>query len=170
MTDQNDKNKAWKNPWFLGWMGLLVFVFIVNFSMVFMAITNKPRLLTDDFYKKGKAYSDNRLKLEANKLPWQAKVELPDDISFSQASTFKYHIIDEKSLQPVSPAEVIFYAYRPSDGHYDFSQKMTEIATGQYTTTIKFPLKGIWDIIISAQQDGKEHNTAFNIIARDLDN
>ena len=165
----NKKNSAWHNPWFLSWMGLLVFVLIINTSAVWMAVTKKPRLLTKDFYEKGKAYSDNRLKREAERLKWDAKIERPDNIPFSQSSTFRYQLFDDKH-QLASAEEVIFYAYRPSDGSFDFAKPMQEQSIGKYEVTLKFPLKGIWDIIISAKQNNKEHNTALNIIVRDADN
>jgi len=166
MTSSQNSNVAWRNPWFLGWMGLLVFVLIVNFSMVYLAITNNSRLLTKDFYEKGKAYSDNRLKLEATRLAWQGTLEQPDPIKLNQANYFHYTLIN-KVKETAEPERVIFYAYRPSDGSFDFQRPMKKIKKGQYELSIQFPLKGIWDVMISAQQGEKEHNTALTLIVRE---
>ncbi len=164
MDENKTSNQAWRNPWFLGWMGLLLFVFIVNMSMVYLSIKrNSARLLTADFYEKGKAYSDNRLKLEATKLDWMGQVKKPTEIKLNQPNLFRYTLVNQQK-QVANPDKVIFYAYRPSDGNFDFATPMQEITKGQYQLAVKFPLKGIWDIIISAQKGDKEYNKAFNVI------
>ncbi len=163
-TEMSKKDSAWRSPWVLGWIGLLVAFLIANGTMVYLAVKSRPNLVVKDYYERGRDYEKHLLDRMARDPGWKTKIEAPDDVGVNEPSTFRFVVLDEKG-QPVRPDAVVFHAYRPSDSRRDFSVPMREDTKGHYVAEISFPLKGVWDIIVSATHGKDEYNTSYRLSA-----
>jgi nitrogen fixation protein FixH len=143
---QNNPN-AWRNPWVLGWIVLLLVVVVVNIAMISIAFITNPGLVTDDYYEKGQSYEKNIKTIhEARKaLGWTFSTDFPTNPVMNKPAHYSFNIVDKKGLA-LSEAAVTFSAYRPSDADADFSVTMIETISGRYEANINFPLKGLWEI------------------------
>jgi nitrogen fixation protein FixH len=93
---------------------------------------------------------------------WLMKIDLPDPVLKDEPTLFRFTLVDKAGL-PVTSDGVMFFAYRPSDARRDFSVPMELEAPGRYRATVGFPLKGVWDILVSVQGGEDEYNTARRI-------
>ncbi|MDJ0806122.1 MAG: FixH family protein [Gammaproteobacteria bacterium] len=160
MTDK--KNSAWRSPWVIAWVAMVVIFFTMNLIMIYMATDNSPGLVVDDFYERGQDYEKNMLKRQARDPGWKMRVELPRKIEVDQTVVCRFRVSD-KAGQPVQPDGVTFYAYRPSDKDADFSVPMKLVAPGLYEAEVRFPLLGAWDTLVSARKGEDEFNTPKRI-------
>jgi nitrogen fixation protein FixH len=157
-----DKNSAWRSPWVIGWVVMLVIFFGMNAFMIYLAQSNNPGLVAEDFYDRGQDYEKNMLKRQMRHPGWQMKVDLPKKIDVDEVVLSHFTITDKEGA-PVDPNQVIFYAYRPSDAKQDFNVPMRKVGPGRYEAEVKFPLMGAWDILVSAKQGEDEYNTPKRI-------
>ncbi|MCW8957281.1 MAG: FixH family protein, partial [Gammaproteobacteria bacterium] len=84
MTDNSkrisqDNPHAWRNPWVLGWIALVVIVLVVNIAMISLAFITNPGLVTEDYYEKGIDHEENFNKRMAARsaLGWSYRTEFP---------------------------------------------------------------------------------------------
>lgn len=157
-----DKNSAWRSPWVIAWVSMVVIFFTMNMVMIFMAVDNNPGLVVDDYYERGQDYEKNLLKRLARDPGWKMQLQLPRKIEVDQPVIARYSVQDQ-SGQPVTPDSVTFFAYRPADAKADFSVPMQQVAPGRYEAEIRFPLFGAWDILVSAKRGEDEYNTPKRI-------
>lgn len=151
-------NSPWRNPWVLGWIGLVLSVLTVNLTMVFVAIATNPGLVNDDYYDRGQNYEKTLVSRLAKDPGWTMRTDIPDDLKAGQSATILITLVD-KAGQPVTPDQVTFFAYRPSDKSQDFSVPMVEVGSGQYSARLTFPLVGVWDSLIAIRQGEDEFTT-----------
>lgn len=156
------KQSPWRNPWVIGWISLVVVVVVMNVVMVMFAVTGNPGIVADDFYDRGQDYEQNMLKKKARDPGWLMDIEAPDFIELNQPTTFHYTVTGKEG-EAVKVNSVVFYAYRPSDVKMDFSKEMQMIEPGVYQVDVSFPLKGAWDVLVSAKGDQDEYNTPLRI-------
>jgi nitrogen fixation protein FixH len=154
----SEKKSAWRSPWIIGWVAMVVIFFTMNMIMIYLAKTNNPGLVVEDFYDRGQDYEQNMLKRQARNPGWQMVVEFPKKIEPNTPFTCHYRVTDKEGV-PIDPDGVIFYAYRPSDAKQDFQLPMKRIETGIYEVEVNFVLKGVWDTLVSARQGEDEYNT-----------
>ena len=149
---QNSKH-AWRNPWVLGILALLLFVIAVNAGFIMMAMKSNPGLVDVKYYDHGRDYERNALKQIAarNSLGLEAKFETPEHIVMSRTDVFRFTAVDKQGL-PYSKAEVSVMAYRPSDAAADFTVQMQDKVDGRYQADMSFPLKGTWDLIVKVKR------------------
>ncbi|MCU7905665.1 MAG: FixH family protein [Candidatus Thiodiazotropha sp. (ex Epidulcina cf. delphinae)] len=157
-----EKKSAWRSPWVIAWVAMVVIFFTMNMIMIYLAIDNKPGLVVDDFYERGQDYEKNMLKRQARDPGWTMRVELPRRIAIDQPVLCRFSVTDRDGGQ-VSRDEVTFYAYRPSDVEQDFSVPMKQVEPGFYEAQVSFPLKGAWDILVSIRNGEDEYNTPKRI-------
>jgi nitrogen fixation protein FixH len=157
-----DKKSAWRSPWVIAWVAMVVIFFTMNMIMVYLAQTNNPGLVVEDFYERGQDYEQNMLKRQARNPGWQMQVDLPKKIGVDELVTCRFTVKD-KDGAPVDPTAVTFYAYRPSDAKEDFSVPMQRLGPGLYEAELRFPLLGAWDILVSAQRGEDEYNAPKRI-------
>ena len=160
-----DKNSAWRSPWVIAWVAMVVIFFSMNLFMIFMATDNNPGLVVDNFYDRGQDYEKNMLKRRARDPGWVMQMQMPKlikekDVDKPVICRFRVH---DKDGQPVTPDAVTFYAYRPSDAKQDFSVPMQAIEPGVYEAEIHFPLIGAWDTLVSVKQGEDEYTTPQRI-------
>jgi nitrogen fixation protein FixH len=153
---------AWKSPWVIGWIALVVAVLGVNLTMVFLAVATNPGLVTEDFYERGQDYENTMASKLAADPGWNLHADVPADLTVGRAAFIRFFITD-KAGQPVSPDGVRFFAYRPSDAAQDFDLPMTEEGPGRYRVEVAFPLLGVWDTLVSVQSGEDEYNLGKRI-------
>lgn len=153
---------AWRSPWVIGWVGLVVVVLGVNLTMVVLAVATNPGLVNDNFYERGQDYEKTLMSRLARDPGWTLSADFPSDIKVSEPTWLRVFLVD-KAGQPVSPEAVTFFAYRPSDKAMDFSRPMVEEAKGRYAAQVTFPLFGAWDTLVAVEQGGDEYTTGARI-------
>ncbi|MEA3278600.1 MAG: FixH family protein [Pseudomonadota bacterium] len=160
--EQHKLVSAWRSPWVLGWIALVLAVLAVNLTMVFFAISTNPGLVVDDYYERGKDYERTMASKMARDPGWVMRADIPTDIRAGERSTVRFFVVD-KAGQPVTPDAVRFFAYRPSDASQDFTVDVTEEGEGRYVSEVTFPLAGIWDTLLSATNGNDEFNLGKRI-------
>lgn len=171
------KQSAFRSPWVIGILLLLLAVLAKNIYTIYMAQDNFPGLVVENAYERGKDLHENIRKRQAEKPDWNTQVdfsgarEFMGDLkipAYNKDVRLDYYVTDPQGT-PVEPQRVTFFAYRNSDARKDFSVEMTKVAAGHYQAQVSFPLKGLWDSIISATTgvSNIEHNTAQTIFAEE---
>ena len=153
---------AWRSPWVIGWVGLVLAVLAVNLTMVYLAVVTNPGLVDDDYYERGQHYEKTLASRLARDPGWTLSPEFPQGIKLGETGTVRISLLD-KSGQPVTPEAVTFYAYRSSDKSKDFSAPMKQEEPGSYVAQVSFPLFGNWDGLIAVTQGGDEYTTGGRI-------
>jgi len=157
---------AWRSPWVIAWIGLVVAVLVVNSTMVYLAFATNPGLVNEDYYERGQDYEETLISRRNADPGWAIKVDVPRGIAANEETTVRAVLVDRVG-QPVAPDEVTFYAYRPSDKGADFSLPMVAQAPGRYAAKTRFPLYGYWDTLVAVVHDGQEYTTGERVrIAR----
>lgn len=148
-----DNPKAFKNPWFIGWMALLVTVVAVNIGFISLAFITNPGLVDKDYYENSQDYEENLVKYREarNALGWTYQTDLPVNPVINKREMHRLTVID-KVGQPLTAATIRVNAYRPSDASADFQTTLGEVGAGIYEEYITFPLKGIWEITYSIKR------------------
>ncbi|MES9832875.1 MAG: FixH family protein [Candidatus Thiodiazotropha sp. LLP2] len=157
-----DKKSAWRSPWVIAWVAMVVIFFTMNMIMIYLAVDNNPGLVVDDFYDRGQDYEKNMLKRKARDPQWKMKVKLPSKIEIGQPVLSQFTVSDKEG-SPIDRDEVIFHAYRPSDADQDFSVPMQRVGPGKYEATVSFPLKGAWDTLVSIRNGEDEYQVPKRI-------
>jgi nitrogen fixation protein FixH len=147
---------AWRNPWVIAWIGLIVVVLGVNITMVVLAIATNPGLIRDDYYESGRDVERTIQTRLAEGPQWTIRVDIPADIRAEAAAKVRFAAVDAVG-QPVAAEEVTYFAYRPSDAARDFSLPMAQIGPGLFEAEVTFPLGGVWDTVVAVQQGDEEH-------------
>ena len=158
------KKSAWRSPWFIAWIGLLLAFVIANGIMIFLATDRSPSLVVEDFYERGQDYERNMLKRLARDPGWNMKIMAPEFIDIAKPALFRFNVTD-KAGNPITPDSVTLYAYRPSDADEDFALPMQQVAPGQYQVVASFPLLGVWEILVSVKNGEDEYNTPYDFSA-----
>ncbi len=153
--EQGAPTPAWRSPWVIAWVGLVVVVLGVNLTMVYLAITTNPGLVSEDYYDRGQHYERTLISKLGKDPGWTIRSDIPADLHVDQASTIRVFLVD-KAGQPVTPDAVNLFAYRPSDKAQDFSSVMTPEGPGRYVARVTFPLMGRWDTLVAVTQGEDE--------------
>ena len=163
-------NQPHKNPWVIGFMGIVATFLIVNAVFVITAFYTSPGLVVEDYYERGREYEKNALKMLAathNTHDWHTKLDMAKNIKTSEKNAIRFIAVDGRGL-PIEGAQVQFVAYRPSDASADIFSEMKEIAPGMFESIVAFPLKGIWDVNIKVQQGQDKYELAKRISVQSI--
>ena len=76
---------AWRSPWVIGWVGLVVVVLGVNLTMVVLAVATNPGLVNDNFYERGRDYEKTLMSRLARDPGWTLSADIPSDIKAERA-------------------------------------------------------------------------------------
>lgn len=145
--------QALRNPWVLGWLTLVAVVLGVNVFMIGMAFVTNPGLVSKSYYEQGREFERTVLSRNAARaeLGWNLKLETGGELHAGRPGGLRMTAAD-KTGQPLTSAQVVVHAYRPSDANLDFSLPLAERAPGEYVGDVSFPLKGAWDLIVEVRQ------------------
>ncbi|MGM0593104.1 MAG: FixH family protein [Pseudomonadota bacterium] len=168
MSISQDNKQALRNPWVLGWLGLLSVVVLVNVAFIVTAFKTDPGLVEKDYYEKGRYQEETfTQQLEARKrLGWDITLQSPEKIVAGSSTSYSVSIVDRIG-QPLKEAQVSMQAYRPSDASADIYAEMDRVARGVYQTRLNLPLKGIWDlkVVVKRGEDELEIARRINVAA-----
>jgi nitrogen fixation protein FixH len=156
---------AWKSPWVIAWIGLVLAVLGVNGVMVYLAVATNPGLVVEDFYERGQNLERTMLSRNARDPGWLLRADIPQDVNAGEQTPIRFFLVD-KAGQPVSPETVELFVYRPSDATRDFSVVMTEEGPGRYVADVSFPLIGVWDTLVAARNGDDEYHVGQRIEVR----
>jgi len=165
IADQQKPLPAWKSPWVIAWIALVVIVIAVNGVMIYLAITTNPGLVVDDFYERGQSYERTMVSKGARNPGWMLRADIPQSIDAGVSIPIRFFLVD-KAGQPVTPDGVELFVYRPSDSTRDFSVVMKEEAPGRYMAEVSFPLIGVWDTLVAARRGEDEYHVGQRIDVR----
>jgi len=148
--------RALRNPWVLGGLALIATVLIVNITMITLAITTNPGLVSKDYYERGRYNERHYLQrvAERSALGWTISLEVPASIHMGATQTYRVAVADNVG-EPLRGAEVVLNAYRPSDAKADFAVPLEEVGAGIYQGAVEFQLKGTWDLLIDVKREDK---------------
>lgn len=154
---QSKAASPWRNPWIVGWLALVVVVLSVNLLMVYLAITTNPGLVVDDYYDRGQHYEKTLFERRAKSAELDTTLELPATLKVGEPAriTFSARLKSNRVLQ-IESADL--YLYRPADASRDFNAEMRPLGHNAFSAEIRFPLKGVWDLIVHIREGGQEHN------------
>ncbi len=147
---------AWRSPWLLGSVAMILVVLVVNATMVYLAVVTDPGLVNADYYARGQAYERSMASRLARNPGWTMQLDIPPDVLANEPTRVRFVVVDQVG-QPVAPARVDFYAYRPADASKDFTATMAEEDRGRYVAEVVFPLIGIWDTLVAVSYGTDEH-------------
>lgn len=138
---QNNK-QAFRNPWVIGWLAILLLVIMVNAAFIITAFMTNPGLVDEDYYEKGQDFERTmRTRIaDRERLGWQIDLKTSDQIVANKTTTIHINIKDRND-KFITADTITLSAYRPSDVSADFKQSMVNLAPGRFVTTIKFPLR-----------------------------
>lgn len=159
---EQKKLPAWKSPWVIAWIALVVIVLGVNAVMVYLAVTTNPGLVVDDYYERGQDYERTLLTKSASHPGWTLRADIPQEIFAGVPAPIRFFVVD-KVGQPITPESVELFVYRPSDVTRDFSIPMTEEGAGRYVAEVSFPLIGVWDTLVAVRQGEEEYHVGDRI-------
>jgi nitrogen fixation protein FixH len=163
---RHDPNSPWRNPWVLGWIGLVVAVVLANVTMIVLAVTTNPGLVVEDYYERGRSYAETRAAQKlAEPQTWDVRLEIPQPVRRDIPVGIRVSAVDERGL-PVHAERARFFAYRPSDADADFELPMVVEAPGVVGAEVSFPLPGIWDLIVQVESGDKVYDMARRIAVR----
>jgi nitrogen fixation protein FixH len=159
-----DWSVAWKNPFVLSWIGILLLVIAVNFFMVSMAIVTAPGLTVPDFYEKGKNMGEilaRRKRME--EMGWQMKLDMSGLVQ-GKDKVLILNVLDKNNV-PFDVDTAILYFYRPSqknnDGEVVFKPNNK---IGEYKSEINLPLKGKYDLVMEVTKGEEVFNLGQTIM------
>lgn len=148
-----DNKQAMRNPWVLGWLGIIATVITVNVIFITVAIKTNPGLVDDNYYEQGRYHDANyQKKMETrSRLGWNISLRTPDTINLGTPGNYSVNIVDRVG-NPLKEATVTLQAYRPSDADQDLKAELEKVAEGVFQSKLALPLKGIWDLNITVAQ------------------
>ncbi len=160
-TISQSSKRAFRNPWVLGWIALVVIVLAVNIAMITFAITTNPGLVDKNYYEKGRTLEHNIQKHIAayDALGWSGRLDTSGEPLRNQATPMRFSVVDDKGL-PISNLKLTLVSYRPSDVSADFNAEMKEFAPGQYEASVHYPLKGLWEVTVRAEHNAQQFDLA----------
>lgn len=166
MFISQDNKQAFRNPWVLGWLGLLLLVVLINVVFIVTAFNTTPGLVDKNYYEKGRDVEKNFLKKQQakNRLGWEINLTMPDEVYVGQATNFSINVSDATGM-PLRGANARLQAYRPSDADADYISAMEVVTDGVFQSRLTLPLKGIWDIKVVIQQGEEELEISRRISA-----
>ena len=161
MLSQNNK-KSWRNPWFIGIMGVIVTALLVNSVLIWYALHGRSTLVDHEYSTKDRKSDTETIDdIQAqNALAWKITVKLPKMVVLATPASYEINVMDRLGAPVSGEMEVV--VYRPSDADKDFAVPFREVSSGKYQGYISFPLKGFWELRIRVKRGQDVFETESN--------
>ena len=161
MLSQNNK-KSWRNPWFIGMLGVVVTALLVNSVLIWYALHGRSTLVDHEYSTKDRKSDTETIDdIQAqNALAWKITVKLPKMVVLATPASYEINVVDRLGAPVNGEMEVV--AYRPSDADKDFAVPFREVSSGKYQGYISFPLKGFWELRIRVKRGQDVFETESN--------
>jgi FixH len=152
MISQKNK-KGWRNPWFIGMMGVVVTALLVNSVLIWYALHGRSTLVDHEYSTRDRKSDTETIEdIQAqNALAWKTTVKMPKLVVLASPASYEIDVVDRQGAPISGEMEVV--AYRASDADKDFSVPFTQVSSGKYQGYISFPLKGYWELRIRIKRD-----------------
>ena len=98
----DNKQSAWRNPWVIAWVSILIGFFIISGTRIYFALTTSPGLVVDDYYERGQDYEENILKRRARDPGWKMKVLAPKYVDIAKPTLFGFSVTDKEGNPIIS--------------------------------------------------------------------
>lgn len=161
MISQNNK-KGWRNPWFIGMMGVIVTALLVNSVLIWYALHRQSTLVDREYStrdRKSDAETIDDIQTH-NALAWKITIKLPKMVVLAMPAAYEIDVADRLGAPVSGEMEVV--AYRASDADKDFAIPFREVSSGKYQGYISFPLKGFWELRIRVKRGKDVFETESN--------
>jgi hypothetical protein len=154
MLSQKNK-KGWRNPWFVGMMGVVVTALLVNSVLIWYALHRRSTLVDHEYSTRDRKSDTETIDdIQAqNALAWKITIKLPKMVVLAMPAAYEINVADRQGAPVSGEMEVV--AYRASDADKDFAIPFREVSSGKYQGYISFPLKGYWELRIRVKR-GKD--------------
>ena len=154
MLSQKNK-KGWRNPWFVGMMGVVVTALLVNSVLIWYALHRRSTLVDHEYSTRDRKSDTETIDdIQAqNALAWKITIKLPKMVVLARPAAYEINVADRQGAPVSGEMEVV--AYRASDADKDFAIPFREVSSGKYQGYISFPLKGYWELRIRVKR-GKD--------------
>ncbi len=151
MLTQTSK-QSWRNPWFIGIVGVVVTALLVNSMLFWYAYHDKSTLVDHEYSTKDRKSDTETIDdIQAhNALGWKTTIKQPKLITLAIPASYEIEVLDRQGAPVSGEMEVV--AYRPSDAEKDFMTGFKEVSAGHYQGMISFPLKGYWELRIRVKR------------------
>jgi hypothetical protein len=161
MISQKHK-KGWRNPWFIGMMGVVVTALLVNSMLIWYALHRRSTLVDHEYSTRDRKSDTETIDdIQAqNALAWKVTIKLPKTVVLATPASYEIDVADRLG-EPVS-GEMEVVAYRASDADKDFAIPFREVSSGKYQGYISFPLKGYWELRIRVKHGKDVFETESN--------
>lgn len=149
-------------PWVF--VGLFGVVLVANGTMIAVALSTFTGMETVSAYKKGLSYNE-RLDAAARQeaLGWQTSLDAKADDAGRTAVVFA--LWDEKDA-PIAAADVRARVDRPLQDGLDQTIVFEETSSGRYAASVDLPLKGQWEVALTADVRGQRYHLTERIQVR----
>ena len=149
-------------------MAMLAFfgtIILVNMIFVYFALDTWTGLTTENAYKEGLNYNQTIAARDAQReLGWQADISLAALPDGSEELTVTLR--DQKGA-PLSGLTVSGSLGRPTYEGHDQTVVLAEAAEGLYVTPLTLPLRGNWDLALTASPaDASPEDPVFEMKTR----
>lgn len=161
MISQEHK-KSWRNPWFIGIVGVVVTALLVNSVLIWYALHNRSTLVDHEYSTRDRKSDTETIDdIQArNALAWKTTIKLPKVIVLAVPAAYEIDVADRLGAPVSGEMEVV--GYRPSDADKDFVTPFKEVTPGTYQGYISFPLKGYWELRIRVKRGKDVFETESN--------
>lgn len=138
-------------------ISLMFFLFIAlvigTFYRIYTAFETHPGLIVDDAYKKGEQYVgiiNNNNKIQDS--GWGVGLDIIGKLKSDSPINFNVDSSSKMDGKHKASFKILFY--RPLEKKWDFEMNMnpSRHKNNSFEATTKFPLKGIWDIVVEGSQ------------------
>ena len=166
LLSQSNK-RAFRNPWVIGWIALLLLVLIVNGGMIITAFKTSPGLVKDDYYEQGRDYERTALQLmeTRKRLGWE--VSLDSGVVVAAKPATLDVVVTDRDSNAVTGLSGYLQLYRPSDRDQDLVVPLSEVSPGHYQASYTLLLKGVWDLLLTLKSGEDEYMVEQRINAQE---
>lgn len=161
MLSQENK-KSWRNPWFVGIVGVVVTALLVNSVLIWYALHRRSTLVDHEYSTRDRKSDTETIDdIQAqNALAWKITIKLPKMVVLATPAAYEIDVADRQGAPVSGEMEVV--AYRASDADKDFAIPFREVSSGKYQGYISFPLKGYWELRIRVKRGKDVFETESN--------
>jgi hypothetical protein len=161
MLSQKNK-KGWRNPWFVGMMGVVVTALLVNSVLIWYALHRRSTLVDHEYSTRDRKSDTETIDdiQTQNALAWKITIKQPKMLMLATPAAYEIDVLDRQGAPVSGEMEVV--GYRPSDAEKDFAIPFREVSSGKYQGYISFPLKGFWELRIRVKRGKDVFETESN--------
>lgn len=167
MSQEQTPQRAYRSPWVIAWVFIVLAVLGVNIFMAIKARQSNPGLVADDYYDRGQKYEDSFLSRRSSPQGWAFDLAMPKEGILGETIQVACDLRMETNAPLVTPESVTVYLYRPSGKQWDFNHSLKPERPDHYVAQFSFPLKGVWDLLLVVKYQGEEYTLGRRVIVRD---